>query len=385
MHESETRPRWVVPMRPRSPEEAHRAATPLELLFDLVFVVAVAQAAANLHHGIAEGHVTETLVSYILVFFGIWWAWMGFTWFASSYDNDDIPYRLLVFVQMTGALIVASGVERVFAERDLTIIVAGYIVMRVAGVAQWIRAAQSDPEHRPAAIRYALGTVVCQIFWVLLLFTPQEFHVIGFFILVVVELIVPIWAESYSPTTWHMHHIRERYGLFTILVLGETILSTSVAIQSATDEGGMSGGLTSIIIGGLLIVYSMWWLYFNSHTRLQIGSLRVAFVWAYGQYLIFAATAAVGAGLAVVIDQLTHHAEISAVAAGVAVAIPSAIYVLSLWVLQEHPRANKIIDTVLHPVTAALILLTPFTEQPVLLTGILLAALVVVRLVRHLE
>lgn len=385
MHKSETRPRWVVPMRPRSPEEAHRAATPLELLFDLVFVVAVAQAAANLHHGIAEGHVAETLVSYILVFFGIWWAWMGFTWFASSYDNDDIPYRLLVFVQMTGALIVASGVERVFAERDLTITVVGYVVMRVAGVAQWIRAAQSDPEHRPAAIRYALGTVVCQIFWVLLLFTPKEIHVAGFFLLVLVELIVPIWAESYSPTTWHMHHIRERYGLFTILVLGETILSTSVAIQSAADEGGMSSSLISIIIGGLLIVYSMWWLYFNSHTRLQIGSLRVAFIWAYGQYLVFAATAAVGAGLAVVIDQLTHHAEISTVAAGVAVAIPSAIYVLSLWVLQEHPRANKIIDTVLHPVTAALILFTPFTEQPVLLTGLLLAALVVIRLVRHLE
>lgn len=385
MHESETRPRWVVPMRPRSPEEAHRAATPLELLFDLVFVVAVAQAAANLHHGIAEGHVAETLVSYILVFFGIWWAWMGFTWFASSYDNDDIPYRLLVFVQMTGALIVASGVERVFAERDLTITVVGYVVMRVASVAQWLRAAQSDPEHRPAAIRYALGTVVCQIFWVLLLFTPKEVHVAEFLLLVVVELIVPIWAESYSPTTWHMHHIRERYGLFTILVLGETILSTSVAIQSAADEGGMSSSLISIIIGGLLIVYSMWWLYFNSHTRLQIGSLRVAFIWAYGQYLVFAATAAVGAGLAVVIDQLSHHAEISTVAAGVAVAIPSAIYVLSLWVLQEHPRANKIIDTVLHPVTAALILFTPFTEQPVLLTGLLLAALVVIRLVRHLE
>src|SRR6185503_3112027 len=156
MHETETRPRWIVPMRPRSPDEAHRAATPLELLFDLVFVVAVAQAASALHHGIAEGHSTEVLLSYVMVFFAIWWAWMTFTWFASSYDNDDIPYRLLVFVQMTGALIVASGVEPVFAEQDLTIIVVGYVVMRIAGVAQWLRAAQADPGHRPAALRYAI-------------------------------------------------------------------------------------------------------------------------------------------------------------------------------------------------------------------------------------
>src|SRR5687767_15208977 len=141
MREIQQRPRWVVTMKPRSPDEAHRASTPLELLFDLVFVVAVARAASALHHGIAEGHPAETVVSYGMVFFGIWWAWMNFTWFASAYDTDDIPYRLLVFVQMTGALIVASGVEPVFADRDLTIPVIGYLVMRVASTAQWLRAA----------------------------------------------------------------------------------------------------------------------------------------------------------------------------------------------------------------------------------------------------
>jgi len=104
-------------MKPRSPDEAHRASTPLELLFDLVFVVAVAQAASGLHHGIAEGHMTDSLVSFGMVFFAIWWAWMSFTWFASAYDNDDILYRLLVFVQMTGALIVASGLRQFSPDR----------------------------------------------------------------------------------------------------------------------------------------------------------------------------------------------------------------------------------------------------------------------------
>ena len=311
---------------------------------------------------------------------------MSFTWFASSYDTDDIPYRLLTFVQMTGALIIASGVYAVFAKQDLTITVLGYVIMRVAGVAQWMRAAQADPEHRPAALRYALGTILCQTAWVTLLFLPKEVHFPGFIVLVVVELLVPVWAERASPTTWHEHHIRERYGLFTIIVLGEVILSTSAAIQSASDEGFMNGGLISIIIGGLLIVYAMWWLYFYQPVPHNLSSsLRVAFIWSYGHWVIFAASAAVGAGLAVVIDQLTHHAEISAAGAGMVVALPTAIYILSLWVLQEHMREKNWFDTLLNPVTAVLILLTPFVGNAVLLIGILLVILVVIRLVRHLE
>jgi low temperature requirement protein LtrA len=66
-------------MRGRDPGEAHRASTSLELLFDLCFVVAVAQAAAQLHHALAEGHLATGLVGYAMVFFAIWWAWMNFT------------------------------------------------------------------------------------------------------------------------------------------------------------------------------------------------------------------------------------------------------------------------------------------------------------------
>jgi low temperature requirement protein LtrA len=385
MNDVEQRPRWVVPMIPRSRDEPHRTATPLELFFDLVFVVAVAQASSALHHGIAEGHAAEALVSYSLVFFGIWWAWMNFTWFASAYDTDDIPYRLLVFVQMTGALIVASGVEPVFRDRDLTIPVLGYVIMRVAGGIQWMRAAKSDPVHRPAALRYRMGISLVQFAWVILLFIPRSLQLPGFILLALVEVLIPVWAERAAPTPWHPHHIQERYGLFTILVLGESILSTSVAIQSAADAGAMNAGLVTVIAGALLIVYAMWWLYFYQRVPQIMTSFRTAFSWGYGHFFIFAATAAVGAGLAVVIDQVTHHAEISAAGAGMAVALPSAIYVFCLWVLQAQPLAKNAFDTLVHPVTAVLILLTTFTGQAVLLTGILLTILVVIRLVRHLE
>ena len=105
-------------MRARSPHEPHRTATPLELLFDLVFVVAIAQAASGLHHAVSAGHVVEGLGGYLMVFFAIWWAWMNFTWFASAYDSDDLPYRLAVFVQITGALVLAGGVAPMFEQRS---------------------------------------------------------------------------------------------------------------------------------------------------------------------------------------------------------------------------------------------------------------------------
>jgi low temperature requirement protein LtrA len=383
--EAPSRPRWIVPMRARSPQESHRAATPLELFFDLVFVVAVSQAAVQLHHAIAEGHGAEAGFSFGLLFFGIWWAWMNFTWFASSFDINDIPYRLVIFVQMTGALIFASGIEAAFTEFDLRVAVLGYIVMRVASVIHWLRAAWSDPRYRPASLRYAAGTVAVQVAWIGLLFVPEQYGQAVFVVLAIIELLIPVWAEAASPTPWHPHHIVERYGLFTVLVLGESILSTSVAIRSALDEDGMTGNLTSIILGALLIVYSLWWLYFYQPVYHFMDSMRAAFVWAYGHFFIFGVTAAVGAGLAVVIDYVTHHAEISAQEAGMAVALPVAIYVLSLWILQEHSREKNWFDWLVHPVTAGLILLTPFMEQTVLLTGILLAVLVAIRLVRHLE
>src|ERR1700753_3380325 len=97
-------------MRARTRTEPDRAATPLELFFDLCFVVAVSLAAARLHHSFTEDHVGPGLLGYLMVFFAIWWAWMNFTWFASAYDTDDGPYRLATLVQMGGALGMAGCV-----------------------------------------------------------------------------------------------------------------------------------------------------------------------------------------------------------------------------------------------------------------------------------
>ena len=368
-------------MIPRSPHEHHRASTPLELLFDLVFVVAIAQAANGLHHAVGEAHALQGLVGFLMVFFAIWWAWMNFTWFASAYDCDDVLYRLAVFVQITGALIMAAGVPAMFETHVPNLAtILGYVVMRLAMVAQWLRAAASDPGRRVTARRYALGITLLQLAWIGMFWIPG-FWAPGFVALVGVELAVPIWAERATPTTWHAQHIAERYGLLTLIVLGESILSATVAIQSALASGEALPALLPLIIGGLLIVFSMWWAYFDRPVHDLLTSLRKAIVWGYGHYLVFAAAAAVGAGLAVSVDQVTHHAKVSAGGAGAAVAIPVAVFLVCLWFLHDRPEYRE--TRWFGPIAAGLVLLTPFTGHAVLFTGGILASLIGIKLVMN--
>ena len=369
----------------RSIEEEHRAATPLELLFDLVFVVAVAQASNELHHGLAEGKIGFSVLSFAMVFFAIWWAWMNVTWFGSAYDTDDIPYRIAMFVEMTGALILASGIPRAFEQQDWTIVTIGYVVMRLALVPQWLRASVQDPLRRATARRFAIGISLGQLYWIALLVFPQEARIAGFLGGVVIELLIPVVAERNEPTPWHPGHIQERYGLFTLIVLGESILAASFAVQAAAAEAGLTLDLVSIVGGGLLIVFSMWWLYFDFPTDGMLEGRRHAFAWVYGHLPVFASAAAVGACLAVATDFSTHHAEIDSVSAGAAVALPVAIYTAALWLLHAGWDAPDRALQLLIPVSIVVVLLTPLTGWAVPLIGLILAAVVAAKVVRQPE
>lgn len=363
------------PMRARDPSEVHRAATPLELLFDLCFVVAIAQAATHLHHGIGHGHFSAAILGYVLVFFAIWWAWMNFTWFASSYDTDDVPYRLKVLVQMAGALVIAAGVPRAFEHQSFGVITLGYVITRVALVAQWLRAARADPARRTTAIRYAVGITVCQIGWILRLAAPEAWVLPTFLGLVVAEVTVPIWAESKTPTTWHAQHIAERYGLLTLIVLGESVLAATLAIQSAMDLSAFTPQLVTVTIGGLLTLFSMWWIYFDRPVHDMLTSSKIAFVWGYGHFVVFGATAAVGAGLAVSIDAATHASHISTFASGAALSVPVAIYVVSVWFLQVRPLRCGPVTTGAFLLTAAVCVASAASSYGVLLVGLAMSAL----------
>jgi low temperature requirement protein LtrA len=259
-------------MRARQPAEAHRAATPLELFFDLCFVVAVSLAAAGLHHALVENHVADGVLGYLMVFFAIWWAWVNFTAFASAYDTDDGLYRVTTLVQIAGALVLAAGVPAALDRRDFQVITCGYVIMRLAMVAQWLRAARSDPERRGCALRFAGGIALVQLGWVVRLALPGGWGLLGFAVLAVAELAVPVWAERAGPTTWHPGHLAERYGLFTLIVLGEVVLAATSTIQEGLSEGEHVGALLGLAGAGLVIVFSMWGC--TSTSRPRAGSPR---------------------------------------------------------------------------------------------------------------
>jgi len=329
---------WRRPLAGRDPAEPHRTSTPLELLFDLSFVVGVASVAAELAHGVAADHAAASLGHYLMVFFAIWWAWMNFSWFASAYDTDDVVYRLLTLAQIAGVLVLAAGVPEAFEHEDFTVVTIGYLVMRIPLVVQWLRAARDDPSRHAVAVRYAVGVAVVQALWLLRLALPDTAGLIAFFPLALADIAVPIWAERAGPMTrWHPEHIAERYGLFTLIVLGEVILGTTTAIQAGLTSEGVSAALLSLAGGGLLLVFGLWWVYF---LRPAGDGLREApgnaFLWGYGHYLVFAAVGALGAGLEVAIDSAVHEAHAGPRTAAFAVAVPVAVTLVVIGALQAR-------------------------------------------------
>jgi low temperature requirement protein LtrA len=388
MSEAASRPLpWVRRMSGRDPGETDRASTPLELLFDLTFVVAVARAGIELRDALAQGHTGHALAGYAAVFFGVWWAWVNFTWFASAYDTDDVPYRLLTLLQMAGVLVFAAGIPAAFQHFDFATTVTGYVIMRLALVAQWLRAAQDHPEGRPSTLRYAAGVTVVQLCWIGWLFLPREAHLPGLFVLVAAELAVPAWAELRGRATpWNPGHITERYGGFTIIVLGEVVAAIAAAVQETMDHSRASPGLLTAAAAGLLLVFALWWSYFKHSAAEDIRrSLSWTFVWGLAHYLIFAAVAALGAGLQVVIGTLIQSTRVTPSFAAFAVAVPVAVYIVVLAPLSTgrggEPAALRL--TIL---TAALILAaaaaTPALTLP--FSIVIMVVLVALLLAYHL-
>ncbi|MBL1082034.1 low temperature requirement protein A [Streptomyces actinomycinicus] len=364
----------------RERHEAHRVASPLELFFDLCFVVAIAQAGAQLVHAVAEGHAGEGILSYAMVFFAIWWAWMNFSWFASAYDNDDALYRVVTLVQIAGVLVLAAGVSKAFVQHDFLLVWLGYIIMRLAMAAQWLRAARSATDaERTMAVRYAGGVLLCMVGWFGLVLLPEPARPWVFLVMVVAELCVPLYAERCHETTWHPHHIAERYGLFTIIVLGETIAAATVAVKSGVDEHDAMGELLPIAAGGLLIVFSAWWIYFVVPIHGHLRSSRRAFVWGYGHYLVFASAAAIGAGLEVAVEQAVGKAHISALSAAAAVTLPTALYMLTVWALHSRHFKVGIAQQLVLPGTALLVICCTFLgDWAVLAAGLVSSASVAI-------
>ena len=324
-------------MSGRDPGEAHRAATPLELLFDLTFVISFGAAASQFAHGMAEGHFGTALIGLAVASFGICWAWSNHSWFASAYDTDDWVFRVLTMVQMMGVLVLAIGVPRMFAsleegsgQFDGDTMVLGYVVMRVALVILWLRAAIHDAPRRRTCLRYAALIITAQVGWTTMALTdPTGMTLVSvMLVLFLLEVSGPIWAErSGGGTPWHSHHMVERHVLFVIIALGEGIIGTLATVAAVVDQQGWSWHSAMVCLAGTGLTFGMWWVYMMLPSAPVLHARRDrVFGWAYTQLLIVVSIVATGAGLHVAAYILEGKAHVSPFAALLMTAVPVAVF-----------------------------------------------------------
>jgi low temperature requirement protein LtrA len=206
--------------------------------------------------------------------------------------------------------------------------------MRIALVAQWLRVARSVPEYRRNALRYAIPIAAVQVLWIVRLALPAPIGIASFIVLGAIELLIPVWAERGDMTPWHPHHIAERYGLFTIIVLGESVLATTAAILAARTATGVSVELIVVAIAALVLLFACWWLYFLDSDAPRLAAHRErSFVWGYGHFFVFAALAAIGAGIEVTVEAISHEVAASPLLVGYAVAVPLAVFLAARYAL----------------------------------------------------
>jgi low temperature requirement protein LtrA len=350
----------------RDPHEPHRVATPLELLFDLTFATCFGLAASQFAPVLAEGRYAAAFIGFGFASAAICWAWISFSWFSSAYDTDDWIFRVVTMVQMIGVLVLAIGLPRLFASiehaqrLDNSIMVLGYVVMRVALVFQWLRAATQDPARRSVCLTYAVAISIAQCGWVLLVVVrfPAVAVVVLGGILACIEFAGPVLAERKAGgTPWHAHHIAERHSLFAIIALGEGIVGTVAALSAVVDQQGWTLDAALVGVAGTGLIFGMWWLYYLVPSAQVLNRHRDrAFVWRYGQMIIVTSIVATGGGLRVAALWIEHSATISSLVALLSVAIPLAVFLGSMFALYFYlVRRFGLFDVALALATAAAI------------------------------
>ena len=313
------RPRFVRPqvLRNLTPEQRseERTSTPLELFFDLCFVVAVAALARGLHD---EPNLGGAL-RFLGLFVPVWWSWMIFTWYATAFDND-VPYRVTLLAAMLSMLGLAASVGEVGVEPDAAVsFVLAYASMRLLMTGLFLRALRHVlASLRPFVILYAAGNALGAAIWLSSLLVPEPGRYAVWAAGLFVELLGPILAVrtlSNPRVSFHPRHIAERYGLFTIIVLGESVLA--VVVGTADTDWEPSAVLTAVF--GFVVAACVWWLYFDhvGSSGIELGP-RPAFYWGYGHFAVYAGIAAFGVGAQLAIEAAaeTEVALASAAPAG---------------------------------------------------------------------
>ncbi len=236
--------------------EAERSATWLELFFDLVFVVAVAVLGTRL----AEAHDFEGVLTYLGYFFMIWWLWASHTFYANRYDTDDLVYRLLATAELVAVAVIAAAVGLGESNSPMAFAI-GYTIARLVLLILYWRTLRHVPATRPLVSGYLVGIGIAASLWAFSIFVSGPTRFVIWTVAIAIDLITPwVMRREQAKVPLDTSHLPERFGLFTILVLGESIAATVFGLQGH----GWTAASTFAAVVALVAATSLWWLYFDN-------------------------------------------------------------------------------------------------------------------------
>ena len=208
---------------PGAVAEPERRASWLELFFDLCFVVAVGAVAHVLH----DEPSIEGIALFAALFIPVWWSWMEYAWYATSFPERGAFNRFGAFAAMLTVLAMATQVGSA-SHGDPRGFILAFVVFHAIVVALFLRAARLYPERQAFSIRYASGFGLAAAIWLVSLALPEEIRPWIWIAALAVDLVTPWMAVlAVVERTFDVSHIPERYGLFTIIVLGEAIIAVA--------------------------------------------------------------------------------------------------------------------------------------------------------------
>lgn len=287
---------FIVPMRLRSTGEAARKVTWLELFFDLVFVAAVAQVAEPLRHD----YSLHGLIRFTPLFVLIWWAWTGHTVFSTRFDTDDGVQRGLTLVQMFAVAAMAANARDALDSRSSAGFAAAYAVVRLVLVGQYWRA-RRIPGARALTTRYLSGHGVAAVTWLTSAVTPVPARFVLWGLALLIDLGTPWIAVGHSvKTPPDAAHLPERFGLFTLILLGESVVAVMQGMESQADWPP-AAAVSAFL--GMSVVFLIWWWYFDGAgaaaeqpVRNRRESLRFH-IWSYAHFPLSLGIVLTGVGI----------------------------------------------------------------------------------------
>ena len=336
----------IAPPRLRTAEESERTATWLELFYDLVFVAAVAMMGTRLVSDVSWAGVA----SYLAYFALVWWLWASHTFYADRYDTDDLIYRLLAGAQMVAVAVIAVSLS--LGEAGSTQVFAlGYTATRFTLLLLYARAYRHVPGTRALVRGYLIGFGTASAIWLVSIATPEPARFWLWGVAFAVDLATPYAVRKIQAASpLDRSHLPERFGLFTILVLGESIVAVTVGLSHVAWQTPT----TIVGILGLGAATCLWWINFEHLDGSVIrrrgeGKNWRPTVWIYSHLPLAAALAMFGVSVELAIIGADHGHEYSSndrwlLAASVALAYAAmaGIQIASVRPGQEHLRASAI-------------------------------------------